>query len=191
MDPEFLFAQVMNGGDLKLLAVLRHEVLNLSIVIFNNLVKSLGNNGSGVYDTRNLGSKVVLLSSEEEGVGEDGSFKISSEEDFDLPRGLNVCGGKIWELDPLVKDVVGDKVGELINTSALGLLVSGTALALTTFFATLDDTFSNIIIFLGSSYLSEETDGTSTCFLSECLQASLNPPGFNLSKADASPLVDL
>jgi hypothetical protein len=93
VDPEFLFAQVMNGGDLKFLAVLRHEVLNLSIVIFNNLVKSLGNNGSGVYDTRNLGSKVVLLSSEEEGVGEDGSLKISSEEDLDLPRGLNVCGG--------------------------------------------------------------------------------------------------
>jgi hypothetical protein len=85
VDPEFLFAQVMNGGDLKLLAVLRHEVLNLSIVIFNNLVKSLGNNGSGVYDTGNLGSKVVLLSSEEEGVGEDGSLKISSEEDLDLP----------------------------------------------------------------------------------------------------------
>lgn len=155
VDPEFLFAQVMNGGDLKLLAVLRHEVLNLSIVIFDNLVKSLGNNGSGVYDTGNLGSKVVLLSSEEEGVGEDGSLKISSEEDLDLPRGLNICGGKIWELDPLIKDVVGDKVGELINTSALGLLVSGTALALTTFLATLDDTLSNIIIFLGSSDLSE------------------------------------
>ena len=85
VDPEFLFAQVMDGGDLKLLAVLRHEVLNLSVVIFNNFVKSLGNNSSGVYDTSNLGSKVVLLSSEEEGVGEDGSLKISSEEDLDLP----------------------------------------------------------------------------------------------------------
>jgi hypothetical protein len=38
-----------------------------------------------VNDAGDLGSKVVLLSSEEEGVGEDGSLKISSEEDLDLP----------------------------------------------------------------------------------------------------------
>ena len=85
VDPEFLFAQIMNRWDLELLPVLWHKVLNLSVVIFNNLVKSLGNNGSGVYDTGNLGSKVVFLFAKKEWVGEDGSFKISSEENLYLP----------------------------------------------------------------------------------------------------------
>lgn len=83
--PEFLFAQILNRGDLKLLSIFRHEVLYLSIVIFDDLVKSLGNNGSRVNDTGNLCSQVVFLSAKEEWVGEDGSLKISSEEDLYLP----------------------------------------------------------------------------------------------------------
>jgi hypothetical protein len=47
-------------------------------------VKSLGNDGGGVYDTGDLCSEVVLLSAKEEWVGEDGSLKVSSEEDLYL-----------------------------------------------------------------------------------------------------------
>jgi hypothetical protein len=71
--------------NLKLLSILWHEVLNLSIVIFDNLVKSLGNNGGGVYDTGDLCSQIVFLSAKEEWVGEDGSLKVSSEEYLYLP----------------------------------------------------------------------------------------------------------
>lgn len=85
VDPEFLLAQILNGWDLKLLSILWHEVLNLSIVIFDNLMKSLGNDGGGVYDTGDLCSQVVFLSAKEEWVGEDGSLKVSSEEDLYLP----------------------------------------------------------------------------------------------------------
>ena len=191
MYPEILLAQIVNRGYLKLLAIFWDEVLNLSIVVLNNFMETLRNNSGRMNNTSDLCSQIVLLSTKEEWIGKDGSLQVASEENLNLTGSLDVSRCQVRKLDPLIEDVISDPVSELINTSALSLLISGTAFTLTTFFATLDNTFSNVIILLSASDLSEETDRTSAELLSEVLQASLDPPCLNLTESDASPLIDL
>ena len=100
--PEFLFAQILYRWDLQFLPILRDKVFDFSIVIFNYLMETFGNNGSRMNNTSDLCSEVVLLSAEEEWVSEYGSFEITREEDLNLARSLDVGGAQIGQLRPLL-----------------------------------------------------------------------------------------
>jgi hypothetical protein len=133
----------------------------------------------------------MLFSAEKERVGEDRSLEVSSEENFDLARGLDVSWGEIWKLSPFFKNVISYPVSELVYTSTLCFLICRTALTFTTFLATFDDTLGNVVISLCARNFSEETNRASSGLFSKVLQASLDSPGLNLTETNASPLVDL
>jgi len=191
VNPKLMLAQVVNSGNLKLLAVLGNEVFDFSVVVLNYLMESLGDNRSRMNNTGDLCSQIMLFFTKEEWVSEDGSLEVSGEEDLDLTSCLDISGSKIWELSPFFENAISNPVGKLVNTSSLGFLISGAALAFTTFLATFDDAFSNIVVSLCARDLSKETNRACAGFLGKVLQASLDSPGFNLAKTDASPLVDL
>ena len=99
-------------------------------------------------NTSDLCPQIMFFSAEKEWVGEDRSLEISSEEDLDLTRSLDVSRREVWKLDPFLKNVISNPVSKLVYTSTLGFLISRATFAFTTFLATFDNTFSNIVISL-------------------------------------------
>lgn len=141
-------------------------------------------------NTSDLSSQIVLLSTEEEWVSKDRSFEVTSEQNLNLTRSLNIGRGEIWEFGPLLEYTVCDPVGKLINTSSFSFLISRATFTLASFFTTFNNTFSDIIVFLRSRNLAKEADRTCARLLGKCFQTSLYSPCFNLAEADASPLID-
>ena len=78
VNPEILFAQIVYWWDLKFLSILRDEVFNFSIIVFDYFVKALRYQGSRMNNTSNLSSQIVFFSTEEEWVSKYGSLEVPS-----------------------------------------------------------------------------------------------------------------
>lgn len=147
-----------------------------------------------MVDTGDLSSQVVLLLSEEEWVSNDVALEATSEENFDRSGGYEVLWFQIWKHGPVFEGGTGDPISFLVNTSALGLHLSGCWVFFVVWgvwIFTLEITFGDVVVFLGTSDFTKESNILCTSILGlKLYEGFLQPIKLCLSKTDSSPLVN-
>lgn len=176
VEPVFLVSHLFGSGHRnRLLGVLGLVSLNVErkfalFFSFCDLVSANRDQFCGVMDARDLGSKVVLLLAEIEGVCNDFALEVASETDFDLAGSSQVLGIQVRESCPRALHAVGNKVGVFVNTYA----PTFTAFRPSVFWQVLSiKELCNKIIFLSSKDFTPETDSSSICLLSQLLERLL------------------
>mmetsp|Transcript_7261 Transcript_7261/g.5532 ORF Transcript_7261/g.5532 Transcript_7261/m.5532 type:complete len:217 (+) Transcript_7261:174-824(+) len=99
--PELWSRHLGSAGD-RHWTFFRHEICDLAIIVFLHDEQALRNYSSAVRNASNLRSKEVLLSSEEEGIGDDDPLQVASELHFVLPGCLQLLGKYVWQLGPVL-----------------------------------------------------------------------------------------
>lgn len=106
----------------------------------------------------------MLLLPKEERVRVNFSIKVAREKNFYRASRTQVFVGEVWEALPLRKRVLSDIVGQLVDTctasfeKSIGLGITSTRLDLFVFFSDFTRGLSNVVVFLGSVYFTEEAD---------------------------------
>lgn len=121
-----------------------------------------------MVDTGDLSSQVMLLLSEEEWVCDDVTLEATSEEDFDRSGGYEILWLQIWKHGPVSEGGTSDPISFLVNASALGLHLSRCWIFLVVWgvwIFTLEITFGDIVVFLGTSDFTKESNILRTSIL--------------------------
>lgn len=165
------------------------------VSFFVDLEKSGWAESGRVVDTGDLGSQIVLLFSEEEWVGDDVTLETTSEEDLDGSGGYDILWFQIWKHGPVFKGRASDPISFLVNTGSLGLHLGRCWVFFVVWgvrIFTFEITFSDIVVFLGTSDLTEESNILCTSGLGlKLYERLLEPIELSLAETDSSPLVNI
>lgn len=192
MDPLTWISHGLSAWDHWWRVILSVIVDNVSF--FVNLEKSTGAEGRWVVDTGDLSSQVVLLFSEEEWVSNDVTLESTCEEDFDRSGGYDILWFQIWKHGPVFEGGTSDPIGFLVNTGSLGLHIGRCWVFFVVWgvwIFTLEIAFGDIVVFLGTSDFTKESNILCTSIFGlKLYEWFLQPIKLCLSKTDSSPLVN-
>ena len=192
MDPLTWISHGLSAWDHWWRVILSVIVDNVSF--FVNLEKSTGAEGRWVVDTGDLSSQVVLLFSEEEWVSNDVTLETTCEENFDRSGGYDILWFQIWKHGPVFEGGTSDPIGFLVNTGSLGLHIGRCWVFFVVWgvwIFTLEIAFGDIVVFLGTSDFTKESNILCTSIFGlKLYEWFLQPIKLCLSKTDSSPLVN-
>ena len=119
----------------------------------------------------------------EGGVAIDGSVEVPGDNMLDLSHSLDLLRGGVWELDPILKEVVINPIDELVDAFTAALMRPVRPLL----FGGIEDTLNNPVISLDTKDLAPESETRSSTQNSQSLECLLELVGLFLTEGDASP----
>ena len=128
----------------------------------------------------------MSLLSGELGVGSDFSVQVSGEDVLDLHGPSDVLGSAVGELNPVVKEVIGDPVNELVDSSTTLFNVGREDLTLVIKASTEDP-----VVLLSSINFTNETNFVGSAHDAQTLDGVLELVGVLFSEANVGPLEHL
>lgn len=137
-------------------------------------------------NTGQLGSEQVSLLTRELGVSLNFGAQVSGEDVLDLHGGGDVLRLALGKLNPVVKEVIGDPVNELVETSATLLNIGSKDFSLISEAST-----DHPVVSLSSINFSEEPDLVSATHDAETLDGVLELVSVLFSETNVSPLEHL
>jgi hypothetical protein len=118
-----------------------------------------------VRDSCDLSSKVMLFFTKEERISYDLFFKVTREENFNLPGCFNVARHQIWETLPVWKSWVCYVISILIYSLSARLKSrSFVLLSVIRVYLRFSCTFSDVIVLFSSINLSPKLETLCACF---------------------------
>jgi hypothetical protein len=119
-------------------------------------------------------------------VGVNGGIKVSSNDVLDQSGGLDVGGGGVWELNPVLEEGLVNPVDELVNTFTSTFMRPVASLLL----SLIKNSFNDPVVLLDAVDLSPESKSGCSTKKSESLHSLGQLVSLLLSKGNTSPFKD-